>query len=214
MSVAVKICGINDPVAIQAALSAGAEFVGLVFYPRSPRAVTIEQAQRLVALVPPDITPVGLFVDPTDEEILKIGRQVMLHMVQLHGNETPERVQQIKNLTGMPVMKAIKIESAADFAQVSSYEQVADWLLFDAKPADSVNALPGGNAVSFDWSLLKDRTFNKPWMLAGGLNAGNITNAVRMTGASVIDVSSGVEDSPGHKNPDKIRELLALAGKI
>jgi phosphoribosylanthranilate isomerase len=214
MTVAVKICGINDPVAMQAALNAGAEFVGLVFYPRSPRFVTVEQAQKLVSTVPPDITSVGLFVDPTDDELLNVGRQVMLHMVQLHGSETPKRVAEIKKLTGMPVMKAIKIEAEADFAQVAAYEQVADWLLFDAKPADSVNALPGGNAVAFDWSLMKDRNITKPWMLAGGLNVTNIAEAVRLTGASVIDVSSGVEDAPGKKNPDKIHALITLAMKL
>jgi phosphoribosylanthranilate isomerase len=214
MSVAVKICGINDAGAMQAALSAGAEFVGLIFYPRSPRAVTVDQAQKLVALVPPDVTSVGLFVDPTDAELLSVGRNVMLHMVQLHGNETPERIRQIKELTSMPVMKAIKIESAKDLDGVLAYADVADWLLFDAKPSDSVNALPGGNAVAFDWSLLKGRIFTKPWMLAGGLNVSNITEAVRMTGASVIDVSSGVEDAPGKKNPTKIKELIALANKL
>jgi phosphoribosylanthranilate isomerase len=123
-------------------------------------------------------------------------------------------VQQIKTLTGLPIMKAIKIKTSADFAQVVAYEQVADWLLFDAKPSDSVNALPGGNAVAFDWSLLKGRNFNKPWMLAGGLNVGNMAEAVRMTGASVIDVSSGVEDTPGKKSPDKVKALIALANRL
>lgn len=214
MTISVKICGLNDEVAMQIAIDVGAEFVGLVFYPKSPRAVTVEQAQKLVALVPPYITSVGLFVDPTDEDVLNISRQTMVHMVQLHGSETPERVTQIKKLTGLPVMKAIAIREAADFEKVPAYEAVADWLLFDAKPADSVNVLPGGNAVAFDWSLMKGRIFNKPWMLAGGLNVGNIAEAVRMTGASVLDVSSGVEDAPGKKNPDKIKALLAMAQTI
>ncbi len=213
MSVQVKICGINDAVAMQAAVDSGAHYVGLVFYPSSPRAVTIDAAKKLAVLVPASIPVVGLFVDPADEDVVKAAKEVPLRIIQLHGGETPERVAIIRKLTGLPVMKAISIANADDLNNVAAYEAVADMLLFDAKPPKD-GALPGGNAVAFDWSLLKGHRFAKPWMLAGGLNAKNLAEAVRMTGAKIIDVSSGVEDRPGHKNPNKIRKLIALAKKI
>lgn len=197
---------------MQAAIDAGAKFVGLVFYPKSPRAVTPEQAAPLVALVPKPIRTVGLFVDPSDEDLRKVLKLVPLNMIQLHGEESVERIVQIKQQTGLLVMKAIKIGVTKDLEKIPAYAAVADWLLFDAKPSDSVNALPGGNAVSFDWSLLKGLTVSKPWMLAGGLKAANLEKATHMTGAKTVDISSGVEEAPGKKNPDKIREFIALAG--
>ncbi len=213
MSVAVKICGINDAAAMNAAVQAGADYVGLVFFPKSPRFVTPQQAEALAALVPATITTVGLFVDPTDEQLIDTLKQVPLRMLQLHGGETSERVAAIKKLTGLPVMKAIGVSKAEDVAQANQYQNIADMLLFDAKPP-ATSELPGGNAKSFDWSLLKGHSFNKPWMLAGGLNAQNLAEAMRITGASIIDVSSGVEDSPGHKSIHKIQDLIAIAHKL
>jgi phosphoribosylanthranilate isomerase len=212
MSVDVKICGINDPYAMKAAVEGGARYVGLVFHPASPRAVNAGMAAELAALVPPHIMKVGLFVNPKDTELRDILKDVPLDMIQLHGKEPPKRVASVKGMTGLPVMKAIALAASADLDKISEYETVADRLLFDAKAPEG--ALPGGNARTFDWSLLDGKTFAKPWMLAGGLNAHNLAEAVRMAHPPAIDVSSGVEDHPGHKNSAKIRELLMLATRL
>jgi phosphoribosylanthranilate isomerase len=209
----VKICGITDEKALQAAIDSGASYAGFVFYPPSPRALDVKKAAALAAKVPAHVMTVGLLVDPTDDDVLNVTRGVSLGMLQLHGKETPARVAEIRNRAGLPVMKAIGIGSDKDFAPVKEYEAVADMLLFDAKPSKSA-ALPGGNAESFDWSLLKGREFSRPWLLAGGINADNLADAVRTSGARGVDVSSGVEDRPGHKNPDKIRALLAAARDV
>jgi phosphoribosylanthranilate isomerase len=213
VTVEVKICGINSEEALQAAVKGGASYAGFVFYPPSPRALDLKTAQKLVVSVPAHIMTVGLFVDPTDDELFNTIRNVPLNMIQLHGKETPARVTEIRNLTVLPVMKAIGIAGAEDFAPVKDYEAVADMLLFDAKPSKQAK-LPGGNAESFDWSLLKDRTFAKTWLLAGGINAQNLAKAVRQSGTRGVDVSSGVEDSPGHKDPEKIQALLEKAKQL
>lgn len=211
MSVAVKICGLNDPEAVKAAVDGGARYAGFVFYPPSPRAVSAERAADLAELAPAAVKIVGLFVDPTDDELDAALRSIKLDMVQLHGNEMPERVAQIRALTGVPVMKAIPVATANDLRNVAHYETVADWLLFDAKVSAR---LPGGNGAAFDWGFLRGRRFAKPWMLAGGLNAANLAEAVGITAANTVDVSSGVEDAAGRKNPNKIREFLDLAGRL
>jgi len=209
MTVRAKICGLNDPEAVRAAVEADAAFVGFVFYPPSPRAVTPGRAAELAALVPSGIGKVGLFVDAGDAEIDAVLAKAGLDMLQLHGKESPERVAELRERTGIRVMKAIPVAASADVERAPSYYKVADWLMFDAKPPKNMtNALPGGNALAFDWLLLKDWDFPLPWMLAGGLDAGNVAEAVRLSGARFVDVSSGVEDSPGVKNPDKIREFL------
>lgn len=213
MSIDIKICGINDVAAMEAAVDHGARYVGLVFYPPSPRNVTPETAQYLTTLVPPLVTTVGLFVDPKDEDILRVLQDVPLGMIQLHGDEPPKRIKSIKGLTGLPVMKAIKISTAEDLEKIPAYEEVADYLLFDAKSLEN-GALPGGNAKAFDWSILQGQKFAKPWMLAGGLNAQNLAEAVRITGAKIVDTSSGVEDRPGHKNVKKIIEFLAVGKRL
>jgi phosphoribosylanthranilate isomerase len=214
MTISVKICGINDAIALTTAVEAGARYVGLVFYPPSPRAVTVELAQQLAALVPPHVTTVGLFVEPKDKDLLAVLQHVPLGMIQLHGDEPPKRVAAVKGMTGLPVMKAVKIASAEDLKTIPAFDAAADQLLFDAKAPPHMDALPGGNALAFDWGLLQGIKTTKPWMLAGGLNAGNLVEAVRITGAKMVDVSSGVEDSPGKKNPDKIRELIKLAQQL
>ncbi len=215
MAIDIKICGINSAPALDAAVKGGARFVGFVFYARSPRALDAEAAAALAGRVPRGISRVGLIVDESNESIDAILRQVPLDMLQLHGQETPARVGEIRRRFGKPVMKAIKVATAADVESAAAFDGTADWLLFDAKaPPQMANALPGGNAVSFDWSLLADRRWNRPWMLSGGLNAGNLAEAVRVTSATVVDVSSGVEDRPGLKSPEKIAAFLELARRL
>ena len=209
-----KICGINSPAAAVAAAAGGAAHIGLVFYPPSPRSVTPETAAQLAALVPERVGRVGLFVDPTDDELQSVLSRVPLTMLQLHGRESPARVAEIKRRFGLPVMKAIGVAAPEDLDAAASFLEVADWLLFDAKPPKEPGALPGGNARPFDWRILAGRSWPLPWMLSGGLTADSLAEAVRITGAPVVDVSSGVEDRPGVKNPDRIRAFLEAAARL
>jgi phosphoribosylanthranilate isomerase len=212
MSVDVKICGLSTPETMTAALEGGAAFVGLVFYPPSPRAVTPEQAAPLAALVPDEVITTGLLVDADDATIEAILREVPLDLLQLHGAESPARVAEVKARFGLPVMKVVKLRQPGDLEAVEPYLAVADRLLFDAKPpAEMTGALPGGNAVTFDWTLLAGTTWALPWMLAGGLTAENVARAIAVSGAPAVDVSSGVEDRPGVKNPNKIKAFLDAA---
>ncbi|NKB18932.1 MAG: phosphoribosylanthranilate isomerase [Alphaproteobacteria bacterium] len=209
MTVQAKICGINTSDAMQAAIDGDTSYIGLVFYPPSPRAVTNVEAAVLAAMVPQSIKKVGLFVDIDDDQLANILKQTPLEVLQLHGKETPERVAAIKNATGLPVMKAIHIETAEDFENIGRYSDVADQILFDAKaPKNLENALPGGNAISFDWSLFADHPWQDNWMLSGGLNADNVAEAVRISGAQAVDVSSGVESAPGKKDTKLIGAFL------
>ena len=214
MSLEVKICGIRSPDALEAAVSGGARYVGLVFYPRSPRAVDLELAAELSRRVPTGVRVVGLFVDPSDDQLEATLGRVPLDLVQLHGNETPARVAGIRASVSAPVMKAIRIATHDDLASVPAFADVADMLLFDAKPPPNVAALPGGNGIPFDWTILAGRQFTHPWMLSGGLTADNVAEAVRLTGASAVDVSSGVESRPGHKEPTLIGAFLRAADAI
>ena len=215
MSVKAKICGVNSPAAIDAAVSGGAGFVGFVFYAPSPRAVTPEAAAALAAALPPEVTKVGLLVDDTDDRIAAILAHARLDLLQLHGKETPDRAAAIKRRFGVPVMKAVKIAEPADLAVADRYLDHADWLLFDAKtPPQMTGALPGGNALAFDWQLLAGRSWPLPWMLSGGLTADNLTDAVRISGARTVDVSSGVESGPGQKDPARIASFLAAAARL
>ena len=192
-----------------AAVEGGAAFVGLVFYPPSPRAVTPAQAAPLAALVPPGVVKTGLLVDADDATIADILKQVPLDLLQLHGSESPEQAAAIKARFGVPVMKVVKLRQPGDLEAVDPYLGIADRLLFDAKPpAEMENALPGGNAVAFDWSILAGTTWPLPWMLAGGLTPENVARAVEISGAPAVDVSSGVEDAPGRKNLGKIKAFL------
>jgi len=212
MSVGVKICGLSTPDAVAAAVAGGAAFVGFVFYARSPRAVTPEQAAALGRLVPQSVGKVGLFVDEGDDRLAEVLAAVPLDLLQLHGSETPARVAEIRARHGTKVMKAVSVAGPDDIAASAAFAEVADWLMFDAKPPkDMAGALPGGNALSFDWRLLAGRSWPKPWMLAGGLDAGNLAEAARISGARYVDVSSGVEDAPGRKSPAKIAAFLAAA---
>ena len=180
-----------------------------MFYPPSPRAVTVAEAVHLAKMVPDTVQTVGLFVNITDDLLNSVLDQIPLNILQLHGKETPERVNAIKDLTGLPVMKAIHIENAADFAEIERYTGVADQILFDAKvPKNLENSLPGGNAISFDWNLFGNRPWQKNWMLSGGLTANNVGEAIRISGAQSVDVSSGVETRPGRKDTKLIDAFL------
>jgi len=215
MAIEVKICGLNSADAVAAAVENGARHVGFVFYPPSPRAIDAARAAELGRAVPAGITKVGLFVDAADETIAQVLAQAPLDMLQLHGDETPRRVKEIRRRFGLPVMKAVRLASAADVAAADAYLAAADLLLFDAKPPpEMAGALPGGNAISFDWSLIAGRGWSLPWILSGGLHAGNLAAAIAATHATSVDLSSGVEDSPGRKNPEKIAAFLRLAASL
>ncbi|SEH26982.1 phosphoribosylanthranilate isomerase [Magnetospirillum fulvum] len=210
MTVEVKICGITDEDAMEAAIEAGADHVGLVFYPKSPRAVTPERATELLSYLERPVSRVGLLVDPDDALLDAVIGGVRLDLLQLHGNESPERVEAIRLEYGVPVMKMIPIAGPDDLAAADSYLGVADRLLFDARPPKG-SSLPGGNAVSFDWSVLTGRRWPLQWFLAGGLTPTNVAEAIRISGAKAVDVSSGVETAPGVKSPELIRAFIAAA---
>lgn len=208
MTVAAKICGLSEPESLRAAVAGGARYVGFVFYPRSPRAIAPPMAAELARLLPTGVRSVGLFVDPDDEFLEHVTGQVPLDLIQLHGGETPRRIVEIKSRYALPVMKAIRIGGPEDLTLALEAAEVADRLLFDAKPPAKVSALPGGNGIAFDWTLLAGRSWPKPWMLSGGLTPANVAEAVRVTGATEVDVSSGVEDRPGHKDVALVRAFL------
>lgn len=211
----VKICGINDPVTARAAVDAGTDMVGFMFYPPSPRAVTAEQAKALAGEVGDRVTKVAVLVDADDALIDAVVASGAVDMLQLHGGETPERAAALKSRTGLPVMKALKVAEPVDVAAASAYDGGVERILFDAKPPPGMSgALPGGNGLTFDWHLLDGVSLATPWMLSGGLDADNVAAAIRLTGAAAVDTSSGVEDRPGVKNPDKIRAFIAAAKGI
>lgn len=215
MAIAAKICGLKTPEAVAAAVAGGASLVGFVFYGRSPRCVDPVIVKQLEARVPSSVQKVGLLVDESDERIAEILAGCDLDLLQLHGHETPERVAAIRARFGRKVIKAIPVSEAADLDRAASYEAVADYLMFDAKPPKSMaDALPGGNALNFDWTLLAGRRFKLPWFLAGGLTPDNLAEAVRISGAPLVDVSSGVEDRPGEKNVGKIGAFLDVVRQI
>lgn len=203
----VKICGLRERAHVTAAVEAGARYLGFVFFPKSPRNVDIETAAALAAEVPPGVAKVALVVDADDALLDAITAKVPLDMLQLHGKESPARVAEIRARYGLPVMKAVGISEAADLAKLDDYAAVVDQLLVDAK-APKGSDLPGGNGLSFDWTLLQGRHWSKPWMLAGGLTPENAALAVKLTGAGQLDVSSGVESAPGVKDVAKIRAFL------
>jgi phosphoribosylanthranilate isomerase len=211
MTVATKICGLSTEAAVTAAVVGGAAYLGFVFYPPSPRAVTAGKAARLCAAVPPAIARVGLFVDADDDTIRAVLAEAAIDILQFHGNESPERVADAKLRFARPVMKAIVISASEDVRGAARYEESADLLLFDAKPPCRPDALPGGNGLAFDWGLIAGRSWRRRWMLSGGLTAELLPEAVRISGAASVDVSSGVESRPGEKDLDKIRAFLATA---
>ncbi len=210
MDIRVKICGLKTPGDVAAAVGAGAAYVGFVFFDKSPRCVDVETARALALEVPPGVAKVALVVDAQDAALDAIVGTVPVDMVQLHGAESPERVADIRARYGLPVMKAIGIAGPQDVAQIDRYGAVADQLLVDAKPPRGAQ-LPGGNGLAFDWRLVNRKYWPCPWMLAGGLTAENVAEAVRMTGARQVDVSSGVERAPGVKDAALIRGFVSAA---
>ena len=204
----VKICGLRDVPMMQAAVDAGANYVGLVFFPKSPRNVTLEQAAIVAAEVPVGIAKVALVVNPDDAQLDALVDRVPLDILQLHGHETPDRVAQVRARYGLPVMKAVGVGSPDDLAQLDSYAQVADQLLVDTKPPKGGDR-PGGNGATFDWGLIAGRRWLVPWMLAGGLTAENVAEAIKITGARQVDLSSAVESAPGIKDPVLMQEFCA-----
>ena len=210
MPTLVKICGLSEPSTLDAALDAGADMVGFVFFARSPRNISFDTARALGARVAGRAKKVALTVDADDDTLGAIIAALDPEMLQLHGHETPARVAQVRSVFGRPVMKALPMGNASDLAGAAAYEEVADWLLFDAPPPRDATR-PGGNAAAFDWSLLRGHVSKRPWLLAGGLDPENVAAALAASGAPGVDVSSGVESSPGVKDVGKIARFIAAA---
>jgi len=207
MVIEVKICGLRDEQAVAAAVEGGADYLGVVFFPPSPRNIDPAAAAEILDGVPEEIVKVGLFVDPDDAFLYDVLQHVRLDLLQFHGKESPERLAEVRLETGLPVMKAWPVAGPEDLEKARAYEAVADRLLFDAKPPKGATR-PGGNALAFDWQILKGEEFTIPWMLAGGLDASNVQQALAMSGAKAIDVSSGVEVAVGVKDPKLIKDFL------
>ena len=210
MALAVKICGLTAPDTLEVALEAGADFVGFVFFPPSPRNLGLEAARVLGAQVKGRAGKVALTVNAGDETIAGIVAALHPDMLQLHGKETPERVVAVRTRFGIPVMKALPIATRADLSAIRPYAEVADRLLFDARPPAEATR-PGGLGNTFDWTLLKGIHPGVPWMLSGGLDPANVAEAIAVTGAPAVDVSSGVERAPGDKDAGKIRAFIRAA---
>lgn len=211
--VRVKICGITSQQLMRDVGNAGAQYAGLVFFEKSPRNLSLDKARSISLAAPTGLAKVALVVNPSDRFLDSLTTTVPLDMIQLHGSETPQRVSEIKQKTGLPVMKAIGVAEQDDLKKLDVYATVADQLLVDAKPAKDA-ILPGGNGFAFDWSLLQGRRWTGPWMLAGGLNPENVAQAIAITGTQQIDVSSGVEIRPGEKDKQKINAFVRAAQHI
>ncbi|MEM1072880.1 MAG: phosphoribosylanthranilate isomerase [Pseudomonadota bacterium] len=210
-NISVKICGLNDSAHVSAAAQAGAAYVGFVFFDKSPRNVGLDQARALAVGAPAGVAKVALTVNADNAFLDALTTTVPVDILQLHGLETPERVSEVRARYGLPVMKAIGVADAQDLAAIDTYSAVADQLLIDAKPPKG-SVLPGGNGLAFDWQLLADRKFwTKPWMLAGGLTADTVADAIRKTHARQVDVSSGVETAPGQKDAKLISDFVSAA---
>lgn len=210
MSVQVKICGLGRPEDVSACAAAGAAYVGFVFFEKSPRHLSLPAARQLALLTPPGIAKVALTVNASDKALDALIDEVPLDVLQLHGSESPERVAEVRTRFGLPVMKAVGVADESDLAALDDYARVADQLLVDAKPPKGAN-LPGGNGLAFDWRLIAGRRWSVPWMLAGGLTPQTVAEAVRLTGAQQVDVSSGVESAPGVKDAKLIADFARAA---
>ncbi|CAM4302752.1 phosphoribosylanthranilate isomerase [Palleronia rufa] len=199
----VKFCGLTDPADIPAAILAGAAYLGFVFFPKSPRHLSTAMAAAMARSVPPGIMKVALTVDADDDTLDALLAAVPIDMLQLHGDESPARVSQVRSRSGLPVMKAVPVSDVSDLEAIDRYAAVADQLLIDAKAPPGAD-LPGGNGLAFDWTLIAGRRWSVPWMLAGGLTPDTVARAVRVTGARQVDVSSGVESAPGIKDAGRM----------
>jgi phosphoribosylanthranilate isomerase len=208
----VKICGLSTVESLDAAIAAGADLLGLVFFPRSPRHVSLQQAKLLADRARGRVKIVALVVDADDAALREINDVVAPDLYQAHGSETPQRVLEIHKLTTKPVIKAIKVGDMSDIAKAADYAGKASLILYDAKAPESLtNALPGGNGLAFDWSLLGSSSQSEGFILSGGLNPENVARAIRVTGAPIVDVSSGVERAPGQKDLGLIRKFIEAA---
>jgi phosphoribosylanthranilate isomerase len=210
MPVQVKICGINSAAAADAVLRAGADFGGLVFFAKSPRNLGLEEGARLAERMRGRLRLAALVVDESDGRLAAIAAQIKPDFLQLHGRETPARVAEIRGRFGLPVIKALSVAEPGDLAKAADYEPVADMLLFDAAPTAEATR-PGGHGTAFDWQMLSGRQICRPWFLAGGLNPENVSRAIEVSGAEMVDVSSGVESTPGEKSDSRIAEFVAAA---
>lgn len=210
MSVLVKICGLRTPDTIDAAIGAGADMLGFVFFSRSPRHVPCTEAILLARHVGDRACKVALTVDASDAELDAIVEALQPDLLQLHGKEEPRRVAEIRTRYRKPVMKVIGVSDPSDIGRHEAYRSVSDRILFDAKPPAG-SSLPGGNGVAFDWTLLSGLDIGKPWMVSGGLDVGNVRQAMETTSAPGVDVSSGVEHAPGQKDPDRIAAFVSAA---
>ncbi len=213
MPVQTKICGLSTPETLDAALTGGASHVGFVFFAKSPRNVSPDQAAALAARVQGKAKIVGLFVDPTADDIDRVRAQVRLDIIQLHGDERPSFVSRVAMTSGLDVWTALPVRTAADLNDAQAYRGAASLILYDAKPPAGSD-LPGGNGLRFDWALLRGHRHPLPWALSGGLDAGNIGEAIRITNAPLLDVSSGVESAPGVKDVDKIAAFLKASSTL
>ena len=209
--VRVKICGLRTEADVAAVAAAGAAYAGFVFFAKSPRNLTLAEAKRLAVAAPVGLAKVALTVDADDAALDALVAEVPLDMLQLHGHETPARVAAVRARYGLPVMKAMGVADEGDLAALMEMSLAADQLLIDAKPPKGGD-LPGGNGLAFDWRLLVGRNWLRPWMLAGGVTPANVAEAVRLTGARQVDVSSGVESAPGVKDARRIAAFVAAAG--
>ncbi len=209
MTVKVKICGLTTAETITAAVTAGASYIGFVFFDKSPRNISPQRAGKLAELIPGNIIKCGVLVNPSNDELDHILTHIPLDLIQLHGDESPARTQEIRDHFTLPVMKAIAVAGPDDITLAKTYENMVDMVLFDAKPPPALKeALPGGNGLSFDWQLIRGADLTLPWMLSGGLKADNLAQAIATSGARMVDVSSGVEDHPGEKNITRIKAFL------
>jgi len=210
VSVAIKICGLTTPETLATAIHSGASHVGFVFFAPSPRDLALHAAPGLAAQVPARVERVGVFVDADDGLLDAVVVAARLTIIQLHGRETPARAAALKGRHGLAVWKAVPVRTATDIAATAAYRGTADMVLLDAKAAEGA-ALPGGNGLRFDWRILTDTRPAMPWGLSGGLDAATVADAIRATGARLVDVSSGVEDAPGVKSPTKIAAFCEAA---
>jgi|TARA_Y100000814_G_scaffold170704_1_gene124863 phosphoribosylanthranilate isomerase len=218
LAVSVKICGLKSRSLVDFAVNNGASYIGFVFFPRSPRNISISEYSKLSFDIPKKVKTVAVTVNPTDKFLESLSNAAKPDYIQLHGSETPERAKQVKNITGASIIKAVSVEFNADVDLGISFEGSVDKILFDAKPPKEKKPfLPGGNALQFDWSILARRAKHLEkidWILSGGLNIANVSDAIKVTGAKVVDVSSGVESSPGNKQASKIKDFINVTNSL
>ncbi len=207
MKYSIKICGITSEKDLKAAQQLGANFVGFVLVEKSKRFINLKKLELLSKIVSKPLKSVALLADPSDDLLEKLLSKSKVDYIQLHGAESPERVEEIAKITKVPLIKAIGVEKNSDLLNIRYYERFADYMLLDSKIKDS-GPLKGGRGISFNWNIIKGFNFNKPWFLAGGLNANNVIDAMKVTGAKMLDVSTGVETNPGKKSFDKMRKFI------